>query len=261
MGIPSPIVVVTDLDGTLLDDRTYEAGAAADAVTTLQAAGVLVICCSAKTRVEQQVHREALGIRGPFIIENGAAVCADDDVLLRVFGLAYDDVRKRLAQTAAMLGVTTRGFGDMPVAELMERTGLPEAAAVRAKDREYTEPFVVTDADPSQHELADALDAVGLKLQRGARFWTAGGAHDKGLATGWLREQLVAGMGERPLIYGIGDAHNDAAMLAAVDVPYLVQRPGGVWADLEIDGMERIVGVGPQGWCQAADRILAASGA
>ena len=121
--------------------------------------------------------------------------------------------------------------------------------------------FVVTDADPSQHELADALDAVGLKLQRGARFWTAGGAHDKGLATGWLREQLLTGMGARPLIYGIGDAHNDAAMLAAVDVPYLVQRPGGVWADLEIDGMERIVGVGPQGWCQAADRILAASGA
>ena len=35
MGITAPIVVVTDLDGTLLDHDTYEAGPAADAVSAL----------------------------------------------------------------------------------------------------------------------------------------------------------------------------------------------------------------------------------
>ena len=46
-------------------------------------------------------------------------------------------------------------------------------------------------------------------------------------------------------------------MLAAVDVPMLVQRPDETWADLDLGGLVRIEGVGPRGWCSAADRVLA----
>lgn len=254
----APIVVVTDLDGTLLDHDTYEAGPAAGAVTALQDAGVMIVCCSAKTRTEQQVHRGELGIAGPFIVENGAAVISDDDHPLEVLGLGYGQVRHRLAQAARRMGVTVRGFADMSTAELMERTSLSQAAAARAKAREYTEAFVVVDATPDPAELAAALADVELALQRGARFWTASGAHDKGLAVERLRQRLTRDLGERPLLYGLGDTYNDTAMLAAVDVPFLVQRPDGTWADLAVDGLERLKGIGPAGWCRGADLILAA---
>jgi mannosyl-3-phosphoglycerate phosphatase len=258
MGISAPIVVVTDLDGTLLDHDTYEAGPAAEAVTALRHAGAVIVCCSAKTRVEQQVHRDELGIDGPFIVENGAAVHGDDGAPLEVLGLPYDGVRRRLATAAARLGVTVRGFGDMTTEELARRTNLSEAAARRAQAREYTEAFVVVDAQPEPDRLAAALADAGLHLQRGARFWTASGAHDKGLAVDRLRRLLTRELGERPLLYGLGDTYNDAAMLAAVDVPFLVQRPDGTWADLGIDGLRRLPGIGPVGWCQGADAILAA---
>jgi hypothetical protein len=47
-------------------------------------------------------------------------------------------------------------------------------------------------------------------------------------------------------------------MLAAVDVPFLVQRPDGTWADLPVDAIERLDGIGPAGWCAGADLILSA---
>jgi predicted mannosyl-3-phosphoglycerate phosphatase (HAD superfamily) len=117
---------------------------------------------------------------------------------------------------------------------------------------------VVLGAQPDASDLAAALADAGLTLQRGARFWTASGAHDKGVAVGWLRQHLASELGEPPLLYGLGDTYNDAAMLAAVDVPFLVQRPDGSWADLAVDGLERLPGIGPIGWCAGADRVLAA---
>lgn len=256
MGITAPTVVVTDLDGTLLDHDTYRAGPAAAAVTALQDAGVMIVCCSAKTRTEQQVHRAELGIDGPYIVENGAAVHGDDGRSLKVLGLAYTDVRVRLARAAERIGATVRGFADMSSAELMERTNLSEEAAERARAREHTEAFVVVGDQPDPGDLAAALAGVDLRLQRGARFWTAGGAHDKGMAVTWLRERLSRDLGERPLLYGFGDSYNDVAMLATVDVPFLVQRPDGSWADLPVDALGRLDGVGPMGWCSGAGIVL-----
>lgn len=256
MGATAPIVVVTDLDGTLLDNDTYAAGPAAVKVTALQDAGARVVCCSAKTRAEQQVHRRDLGIAGLFVIENGAAV-HDDDGPVRVLGLTYRDVRARLRSAATQLGLTLRGFGDMDVLEVADRTLLSVDAAGRAKEREHTEPFVVDDLDLDETVLRSALDAVDLDLQRGARFWTASGRHDKGTAVAVLRELLTNERHGRPLLYGLGDTYNDAAMLAAVDVPMLVQRPDGTWADLDVSGVTHLDGIGPLGWCQGADAILA----
>ena len=47
-------------------------------------------------------------------MENGAAVHGADGAALEILGLPYDEVRRRLATAAARLGVTLRGFGDMP---------------------------------------------------------------------------------------------------------------------------------------------------
>lgn len=259
MSSSTPIVVVTDLDGTLLDHDTYEAGPAAAKVSALLQAGVPVVFCSAKTRAEQQVHRSELGVSGPFIVENGAAVF-DDGGPVEVLGLEYDEVRQRLHRAGRSLDVTLRGFGDMDVDEVAERTLLSPAAAERARQREHTEPFVVVDGgdDLTEADLRDALADVDLGLQRGARFWTASGYHDKGAAVGLLRAMLTADRHERPLIYGFGDTWNDAAMLATADVAMLVQRPDGTWADLDLDNLTRLDGIGPHGWCVGADAVLAA---
>lgn len=258
---PGRRVLFTDLDGTLLDHDSYQPGPAAAAVARLRAADVPVVFCSAKTRAEQEPLRVRLGVTAPFVVENGAAVYLpagfdDGDPAtpeVEVFGKPYREVRAQLIRAARAVGVAVRGYGDMTDAEVAELTGLDPAAAARARTREFTESFLV-EGDAPVEALRRALGAAGLRLLRGARFWTALGDHDKGTAVRYLLARLAE---SGPVTsYGVGDFENDLDMLAGVDVPMLVQRPDHTWADLPLPGLVRVEGIGPAGWCRAADLVL-----
>ena len=71
---PSGLLVVTDLDGTLLDFDDYSFDAAKPALNMLKKSRVPVVCCSSKTSGEVIAARKKLRINDPFISENGAAV-------------------------------------------------------------------------------------------------------------------------------------------------------------------------------------------
>jgi mannosyl-3-phosphoglycerate phosphatase len=253
-------VLFTDLDGTLLDHETYQPGLALEALTALRRAGVPVIVCSAKTRAEQQVVQQDLGIEGLFVVENGAAIFSrgpEGISLIVEFGMSYDEVRSRLLAASAEAAIPVRGYGDMTVDEVMRRTGLDRPGASRAMAREYSETFVrKEESEESVSGLRAACRDVGLRLARGARFWTALGDHDKGTAVRYALGRLWAN-DPPPTSYAIGDYLNDETMLAAVDIPMLVQRPDETWADLDLDGLVRLRGVGPNGWLAGARRVLA----
>jgi mannosyl-3-phosphoglycerate phosphatase family protein len=243
-------VLVTDLDGTLLDHHTYLPGPALAALRRVTEAGIPVVFCSAKTRAEQEHLREELGVGGPFIVENGAAVHGLPTGPI-VLGEGYHTVRARLAGAARATGVSVVGYGDMDVAEIAERTGLDRDAAARAAAREHTETFVLEPPE-ALPRLAETAAVVGLRLLRGSRFLTATGGHDKGGAVRALASCWAPGT----VLYGVGDEHNDLDMLTAVDVPLLVRRHDGDWADLPVEGLQRLDGIGPDGWMLAADAVL-----
>lgn len=259
-------MLFTDIDGTLVEHDTYEPGASMEAIPTLQAAGVAIILCSAKTRAEQEAFRARLNIADPFIVENGAgvifpegfpgSVAGDGEQELVTFGLTYREVREGLDEAARAAGVTVRGYGDMSVEEVAALTGLSLAAAARARTREFTETFVIADPTPEAEEaLAARLEPLGMSMLRGARYWTALGLHDKGQAVRFVisrYEEFGA-----VLSYGVGDFHSDLGLLAAVDRPMLVQRPDRSWADIDLPGLRRLEGVGPDGWVRAADLAIA----
>ena len=67
-------LVFTDMDGTLLDHHTYSFEAAKPALTALEKKDIPVIPTTSKTFAELQPLRESIGLDGPFIIENGAAI-------------------------------------------------------------------------------------------------------------------------------------------------------------------------------------------
>ena len=66
--------VVTDLDGSLLDEEHYACDAARDALDVLAAGGIPLILATGKTRAE--VEHIAVGLAGSpvFIVENGGAI-------------------------------------------------------------------------------------------------------------------------------------------------------------------------------------------
>lgn len=67
-------LVFTDMDGTLLDHHTYSFDAAKPALDALEKKHIPVVPTTSKTFAEMKVLREQIGLNGPFIIENGAAV-------------------------------------------------------------------------------------------------------------------------------------------------------------------------------------------
>lgn len=255
------ILLFTDIDGTLIAHDTHDLGPAAGALAELQKAGIPVVLCSAKTRAEQEALRTRLNLDAPYVVENGAAIIfpasfagsrvGEGEQELVVFGLTYREVREGLEQAAAEARVPVKGFGSLSVEEVSELTGLRLSRATRARNREFTETFVIEDPSPEREAaLAERLEARRMVMLRGARYWTALGRHDEGRAVGYVIGRYEELGPVRS--FGVGDFANDLDMLAAVDVPMLVQQSDGSWADLDLPNLIKLTGIGPEGWPGAA---------
>jgi mannosyl-3-phosphoglycerate phosphatase len=265
------LVVVTDLDGCLLDPDTYSYDAARPALTELARTRTPLVLCSGKTRAEIHALARELGLGDPFIVENGGAIVFPPGALeggvpgahivegLRV--LALGAPRERLVaaldELAREAGVRVRGFAHLAAEEVQRLTGLSGDAAARALQREYDEPFLLDD-EASAVTLARAAAARGLALSHGGRFHHLMGGSDKGLAVRTLLS-LYSRTGRELRSAGLGDALTDLPLLRAVDRPIVVpRRDGTIEPALESQLLEaeRAPAPGPAGWNDAVLALL-----
>ena len=72
-------IIFTDLDGSLLDHRTYSYSAASPMLATLKKNKIPLIPVSSKTFDEIIILRRRLNNNDPFIVENGAAIYIPKD--------------------------------------------------------------------------------------------------------------------------------------------------------------------------------------
>jgi mannosyl-3-phosphoglycerate phosphatase len=211
------MVVFTDLDGTLLDRETYSYAQAGPAMAHLRARGIPLVLVTSKTRAEVAALRAAMGNTDPYIVENGAAIVTPGapDVVLGATAAAS---RAALRRAAVSAGVQVRGFGDMALSEICDRSGLTPRVAELAAQREFGEPFVLLAGDPDA--LEEALHREGFQLTRGGRFFHVLGGSNKARAV----RTLATALGESDTI-GLGDAPNDIEFLREVRRPVIVPSP------------------------------------
>ncbi len=267
------MMVISDLDGTLLDSSNYSSSAATAALDRLKNEGACLVLASSKTRAELEPIRGRLGHEGPFIVENGGALFIPaglfrfslDGAVSREgyevipFGTPYAVLRRTLKEIARGLGTEIKGFGDMPIEEVADLTGLTLHEAGLAKQREYDEPFVLVN-DTLFEVVCREATARGLTCTKGGRFYHLLGGSNKGTACRFLiecyRRQLESGS-VRLCTIGIGDSANDLPLLAAVDQPILVQRPDGSYdSSVQLPHLFYAPGIGPTGWNTAILNVL-----
>lgn len=262
-------IVFTDLDGTLLDHDTYACDEALPGLQLLQDHNIPLVFCSAKTRVEQMFYREKLQVHDPFIVENGAAVVVRQNYFdqphpftktgegfqFLELGKPYAEIRKILVDVRTELNLPLKGYGDLTVDEVIQLTGLDPEAASRAMQREYEETVVTQLNDADRERLRLALKQRKVSMISGARFTSVSTANDKGRAANALTGMFRRERGQ-VITVGIGDSWNDAPLLAVMDIPLLVQRPGGAWASLPVEGIRQVKGIGPKGWTQAMQMLV-----
>jgi mannosyl-3-phosphoglycerate phosphatase len=264
----SRVVIFTDLDGTLLDYYTYSCEVVIPLVARLKRVGIETVLCSSKTRAEIEVYRERLGLDTPFIVENGGAIFIDRDYFsfpyghhrvignYRVIelGIAYGEVRRILEGVRRETSLSFRGFGDMDDTQVAALTGLNMASAGRARQREYGETLDFGGSERDIKHILDRIKDAGLNWSRGSRLYSVAGGSDKGIATKVMIELYKRKLGKIKTI-GVGDSPNDEPMLAEVDFPVLVQKPGGCWEEIELPDLYRVEGVGPKGWVEAVRNL------
>ncbi len=269
------LAVITDVDGCLLDARTYRLGPARVAARRLARSGIPIILCTSKTRAEVRVLREELGLRLPAIIESGGAVVVPvgtlpvpagrgsrtRDGLLVPLAAGIDEVRAGLAAIERLMPGGVRGFTDMTRREVLAWTGLKPAAVTRSRRREFDEPFVFL-RDPRPHRKAIRLLLAdrGLAITRGAIMNHLHGRTDKGHAARIVMRWLTRAHGPFVTV-GLGDGPHDLALLRAVDRPVIVPHPDGKPDPYLRRGLPRAPvapAPGPRGWAAVAEEILAA---
>ncbi|MCH8040596.1 MAG: hypothetical protein IH977_09675 [Nitrospinae bacterium] len=87
------------------------------------------------------------------------------------FGDPYSRLREGLRTVEDKVGVRLTGFGDMSVEDIVAKTGLSPIQASHAKQREYDEPFLIS--DPSKvFEISHEAEQVGLRVLVGSRSFT-----------------------------------------------------------------------------------------
>jgi len=263
-----PLLVFTDLDGTLLDHHNYSFKGAEEALQRLLHHAIPLILTSSKTRAELQILQEKLGLHEPFIAENGGGIFFPpdyamlktsaleklDDSCTKQFGRPYSYIRTIFEMFRSKYNI--RGFGDMTAGEIMEATGLLKADALLARQRDFSEPFIFL-TEPRLQELEKDVADYGLAVTRGGRFYHLMAAgQDKGKAVIETTRLFQDGCRNKIVTIGLGDARNDYPMLKVVDIRVLIPKPDGCYENMDLRGLRKAPYPGSKGWGAAMSAIL-----
>ena len=227
-----PALVFTDLDGSLLGHHDYAIEGAMPGLDHCRRHRIPVVPNTSKTRAEVLPLLSQLSLPWAAIVENGSAIVLPEDsawaecipATERCLGMVRAEIQTHLADLRAQTGARCLAFSDMRLAQIVDLTGLPEAAARLASMREYSEPLHWQDSEAALEAFAQAARERGLQCLRGGRFVHLLGQTDKGLAA--RRVMATLGWSDVTMI-AFGDAPNDAAMMAAADIGVWVKPQGG----------------------------------
>ena len=268
--MPERCLIVTDMDGTLLNHHDYRFDAALPMLAKLQQASIPVIFNTSKTEAELLELVEQLDNHHPFIVENGSAIYRPRDYfpanclppqakpsqsapnyLVLVLGVEVDAIRALLdrIQPAAI------NFIDCTLEQAMQLTGLDRRQVESARSRQFSIPLWFSDTADEQ-DFAEQASAAGFAVLRGGRFLHVLGLCDKGKSMLALQRLYQECEQTSYTLISLGDSPNDLLMLQQADIAVVVQSPSS--ATLALDHPCRIdtAQAAPEGWVEGVQAAL-----
>lgn len=265
-------IILTDLDGTLLDHYSYSFAPAKGVLDYLASQHVPVIANTSKTFAELIHIRKELSNQSPFVVENGAAIylpqrefpecpegCSDEGPYWRYqFSRPREYWLDLIHQLKPRYHSLFTPFHAMSDEQLAQITGLSEEAAHRAAQRQFGEPLLWHGNREDKEDFIQAIEELGGHVLQGGRFMHIGDKADKGQAMQWLKERYQQTHPEQSIeTIALGDSHNDIDMLELAD--YAVQVTSPVHPLPELKRTQNLITTkahGPEGWAQALIQLL-----
>jgi mannosyl-3-phosphoglycerate phosphatase len=262
-------LIVTDLDGTLLDDD-YLHAQAAEALDTIAATypDALTALVSSKTPAEMIELAGRCSSDPVLIFENGSGMAWREQVLCRpgserqegfeieVFGRPYAEVVATLRSLRFQHEYPFRGFSDMTPCEIASLTGLSHSGSAKARQRVGSEPVQFTGSDQELSAFRASLAEHDLELVLGGRFHHVGSNLNKGRAVARLWRLLRFQFGIHARTLACGDAPNDLEMMERADHAIVFPARGGGYLEPENPNTQRAPVAGPSAWLEAVSEVL-----
>ncbi len=241
-------IVVSDLDGTLLNHHNYSWQPAAEAIALLCQHKIPLVLSSSKTLAEMEHLAQDMGLNTPLIVENGAAVAWPDGLgyTVEAMGRPRENTLVDLHHLRHTHGYNFAGFADWQVEDVATHTGLPLASAALALQRHGTEPILWSDSDTAYQHFTAQLASCGLRAVHGGRFIHIMGNFDKADGLTAVRRHLNA-----QKVLALGDSLNDVGMLSKADVAVCIMSATSAPIEVQAPIVLRPPSFGPSGWAEA----------
>jgi len=253
-------IIFTDLDGTFLNHDNYSFEESSEALKKVKQKQIPLIFTTSKTKIEVELLQKDVGIDEPFIVENGAALFIpknykgfdldflDDheDKKVLIFGKTYKQILNFYNEYKQEFGML--GFSDMSVEEISKLTGLTTQKAELAKQRDFTEPFILQD-ESKLEKLKNLALTYKIKITKGGRFYhLIGEKQDKGIAVERTIKLFETLYGLLLNSIALGDGPNDIEMLGKVNIPIVIQNHLGEYLSIENPKLQKSSFQGSKGW-------------
>ncbi|MFT7223752.1 MAG: mannosyl-3-phosphoglycerate phosphatase [Cellvibrionaceae bacterium] len=263
-------LVVTDLDGTLLDHHTYDFSAAREALHLLETKNIPVIVNTSKTYSEVEQLRTRLENRHPFIVENGSGIFipkndfpeqpehADEwkDFWKITLGISREQLIDELSQVPKGFLSMFRAFHTMNTQDIMALTKLSAAEAELANQRYFSEPLQWLGTEEQKALFFCELRERKICFTEGGRFIHLTGKTHKGEAAQRLKLYYADKYQTKVKILALGDSDNDIDMLKTADIavairstvkqPPIFKHPCKIISE----------GLGPKGWAEIINAVF-----
>jgi mannosyl-3-phosphoglycerate phosphatase len=242
MSAQKRLIIVTDLDGSLLDD-SYSWAAALPALELIRERNIPLVLNSSKTMAEMRELANALGTTAPIVAENGgllavheasefndldAVVARIGEYLIQINGLSRGVIVEKAHLLREQYGYQFEGFADWSDIEIAERTGLCDVMASRAGLRHATEPILWHDTLERRRHFEAQLMKYGIRVLRGGRFLHLMGRVDKADGScAAVKLYLRSNPDTKWHVVAVGDSANDLAMLEAADIAVVIPHVDG----------------------------------
>ena len=219
--------IVTDLDGTLMDDK-YDISPAKKTLNMLSEMAIPVIPCTSKTASEVRFFREENGLRDPFIVENGAAIYGssinNSSEWELILGKSYKELRIILMNISKEVSHNLIPLNDLSKNQIFELTGLSDQGIIRALDRQWSVPFL-NPPDEIFEKVKLICDYYNVHVFKGNRMsHLLSSESHKGQAVNKLKVHL-----QNPdvKIIALGDSQNDLPLLEYADISIVIPGKNG----------------------------------
>ena len=252
--------IVTDLDGTLMDEN-YDISPARSTLKMLSELNIPVIPCTSKTASEVRHFRKENKLFDPFIVENGAAVYGFNENKSSewelILGTRYKDLRIILENISKLVNFQLVPLNDLNQSQIFELTGLSNQGIKRALERKWSVPFL-NPPDEIFDKVKLACKNYNVHVFKGNRMshLLSTNSH-KGEAVNKLKVYLK---NKNVIIIALGDSQNDLPLLECADISIVVPGKNGPNKYLKkgIDRGSFILANAPhaQGWSNSVQDVI-----